>query len=259
MRYALTIVVGCLLMIKATAQEATEQQKTDSVNKRGLSVYRKYSFSLAVAPYTNVTHGGGNYLFGATEVTFCDRFKWLHNPGAEVSMGVAFEPYQGTKLNLGLDYLLLPKSHRTNLYGGVQFSQGLSQSTNTQGNAYVNLGFHSYMTPFLGFIWWPWKPNYVYKAALTSAQNNSNDRFLNPHIQELFYFKLQVGYSVLLNSRVNVDTTGGFTDAHLYQVIRNNTASTLVFRLSIGINIPTFDDRERNKFSQPLRNILPIK
>jgi hypothetical protein len=238
MRYALALLLSWLLISDVSAQNAADLVNED------LALYslRKYSFSLAVSPYINVTHGGGNYLFGATEVTFSDRFKWLSsakNAIGEANMGVAFEPFQGTKLNLGLDYLLLHKNHRANLYGGMQFSQGLTQATNTEGNAYIKVGLHSYIMPFAGLVWWPWKAN----------EKGKGSSIWNPHIAQLFYIKLQVGYSVLLNNRVKVDTTGGFTDAHLYQVIRNNTASTLAFRICIGIDIPTISDWEKKKYA----------
>jgi len=275
MRNAFIFLIGCLMVFQALAQQpagkrftdsAKDKQLADTANEEALYIYRKYSFSLAIAPYTNVAHGGGNSLFGATEVTFSDRFSWLNstkNASKEISFGFAFAPYQGTKVNLGLDWLVFRnKSHRTNLYTGLQFSEGFKQSTNTQGTEYVTVGWHSYITPFVGFVWWPFKAKYQsdkyersYKA-LSAEQADANQNFYNPHIPQLFYVKFQVGYSVLLNSRVSVDTTGGFSDVNLYRTIRNNTASTLVFRLCIGINIPSIHDREdqeRLKFTRSLK------
>ncbi|HEV2478600.1 MAG TPA: hypothetical protein VGS79_03005 [Puia sp.] len=275
MRKASIMLVSSLLVFRAFAQQPTgktitdsikDKQISDSANNVSLYKYRKYSFSLAIAPYTSVTRGGGNSLFGATEVSFSDRFKWLNstkNASLEVNMGFSFVPYQGTKLNLGFDWLMIRnKSHRTNLYGGLQFAEGLKQSTNTQDTTYVTLGYHSYLTPFVGFIWWPWKAKYQsdkYERdfkALAPEQAHANENFYNPHIPQLFYIKLQIGYSILLNDRVTVDTTGGFSDVNLYRTIRNNTASCLVFRFCIGINIPSLHDREdqeRLKFTRSLR------
>src|SRR5437764_1004463 len=79
MRYLYVFLLGILLTFEAAAQK-TSAQRFDSVNtenvNQNLYTFRKYSFSLAVNPYTNISHGGGNYLFGATEVMFSDRIKW---------------------------------------------------------------------------------------------------------------------------------------------------------------------------------------
>ncbi|MES1159572.1 MAG: hypothetical protein ABUM51_02350 [Bacteroidota bacterium] len=260
MRYIYTFLIGSLLTFEAAAQR-TSAQLLDSVktenNNQNLYTFRKYSFSLAVSPYTNITHGGGNYLFGATEVMFSNRIKWLNfarNASVEANMGISFEPYQGMKLNLGLDYLVLPKSHRTNLYAGFQFSQGLKQLTTIDNSTSITVGYHSYILPFIGFIWWPWKENNLY-----TAQNRVNDAYLHPQIAQLFYIKLQVGYSFLLNSHVSVDTTGNFTDTHLYQVIRNNSANTFTFRICIGLNIPTYDKEVRNKYRKTLHTLQQMQ
>jgi hypothetical protein len=260
MRCIYAILIGSLLTFETDAQK-TPAQFRDSVKTEGfnqtLFTLGKYSFSVAINPYTNITDGGGNYLFGATEVTFSDRVKWLNltkNASVEVNMGMVFEPYQGTKLNLGLDYLVLPKNHRTNLYAGFQFSQGLKQLTNIDSITSIKVGYHSYITPFIGFIWWPWKANNLY-----TAQGLVNDYYVHPQITQLFYIKLQIGYSFLVNSHVSVDTSGNFTDTHLYQVIRNNTGNTFTFRICIGINIPTYDKEARKKFGKTLHKVEEVQ
>jgi hypothetical protein len=249
-----------LLTVEASAQKTFAQQK-DSVQKedhdQNLYTLRKYSFSLASNPYVNITNGGGNYLFGATEFTFSDRLRWLDPTGissGELNIGISFSPYQGAKLNLGLDYLLLHKNHKANLYSGFQFSQGLKQLTDMGTGTFVQVGYHSYITPFAGFVWWPWKANELF-----TPEGELDQAYLRPRISQLLYFKLQAGYSFLLNTRVDVAENGTITDPHLYQVIRNNTASTLTFRICIGINIPTYNDKARGKYLQTANKLQELQ
>lgn len=242
------LLVICYFWAIQGYSQLTAKQQTDSIDKenRRANVYanRKYSLSVGLNPYTNVSHGGGNNIFGAIDLTFSDRLVWLDvgkNASLETNFGIGFQPYQGTRLNLGCDYELLSKKYRVNLYAGGQYSLGLDQVTSMEDNSSIKVGFHHYGMPFVGLIWWPGKNDE------TDDDVNKVYRYHHPGFGQLIYFKLQVGYSFLLN-KVSVDTTGAF-DPHLYQLIRNNTANTLNVKICVGINIPTGEAR-RSQFLQ---------
>jgi hypothetical protein len=227
------------------------KKRSDSLDKdeRRSNIYanRKYSFGVSVSPYANVTRASTINTFGDFDITFSDRLTWLDvgkNGSLETNLGIGFEPFQGTKLNLGSDYELLSKKYKVNLYLGLQYSLGLAQSTTLAGNSIVALGYHNYLMPFVGMLWSPWKED------KTSPDTAKTFLYRNPTFWQLFYVKLQVGYSFLLN-KLQVDTTGAIGD-QLYEMIRNNTSNTLNIKICVGINIPTKGEK-RKKYHEKLR------
>jgi hypothetical protein len=104
-----------------------------------------------------------------------------------------------------------------------------------EDNSSIKVGFHNYLAPFIGVMWWPGKSD------KTDDDPNKVFRYHPPGFNQLIYFKLQLGYSFLLNN-MHVDSIGTF-DSHLYQAIRNNTANTLNAKICVGVNIPTAEKR----------------
>ena len=207
----------------------------DSIKKdRIANIYanRKYSFSLSESLYGSLSH---YHPFGVFDITFSDRLTWLDsllkNASLEVNAGIGFEPFQGTKVHLGADYELLSDKIKFNLYMGCQYTLGLAQGTTMTDNSIVNLGFHNYLVPFVGFVYWPGKKDVL------DTDSVSTELYRNPKFWQLFYFKIQVGYSFLI-SNLQVDTANGF-DKNLYQIIKRNTANTLLVKIGVGINIPS--------------------
>jgi hypothetical protein len=225
----------------------------DSIRRENYYAYRKYAISLSWNPYTSLATGQKNTFYKSVDITFSDRLEWLNvgrNASLEASAGIGFEPYQGTKLNFAVDYELLSKRIKVNLYTGLQYSLGLAQLTALNDVSSVKLGFHNYVMPFIGLVWWPGKTD-----ILDSSETKKN-KFRSPTFSQLIYFKVQVGYSFLL-STLQVDTIG-IVSNQLYQTIRSNTANTLSISLTVGINIPT-DGKERKAYYDLLRrrNELP--
>jgi hypothetical protein len=254
------IIFYFLLAITSYAQENLFESKhlkeakkrSDSLDKdeRRANIYanRKYSFSISVSPYANIANASTINTFGVFDITFSDRLTWLDvgkNGSLETNLGIGFEPFQGTKLNIGSDYELLSKKYKVNLYLGLQYSLGLAQSTTLAGNPIVTLGYHNYLMPFVGMLWYPWKED------KTNPDTAKTFLYRNPAFRQLFYVKLQVGYSILLN-KLQVDTTGAIGDK-LYEMIRNNTSNTLNIKICVGINIPTKGER-RKKYHKKLRD-----
>jgi hypothetical protein len=229
------------------ALEAYFQKVVDSVRRANYYAYRKYSLSLSWNPYTSVSTGQKVVFYKSIDITFSDRLLWLNvgkNASMEASWGIGFVPYQGTKLNFSIDYELLSKRIQVNLFTGLKYSLGLAQLTALDDFSSVKLGFHNYLTPFIGLVWWPGKTDILDTSRVKRAQ------FKSPTFSQLIYFKVQVGYSFLI-SALQVDTTGAVSN-QLYQTIRNNTANTICIALTIGINIPT-DGKERREYYQFLR------
>jgi hypothetical protein len=217
--------------LKAHQKKLEKQTNED----RRINMYsnRKYSFGISLNPYAGLSNGNTTF-YKSFNVTFSDRMEKLDlgkNGSLETNLGIGFEPYQGTKLNLGFDYELLSKKYKANLYIGVQYSLGLSQSTSLDGKSFINVGFNNYLMPFIGVMWWPGKED------ITNPDKEKRNLYREPRFWQLFFVKLQAGYSYVLN-KPQVDTIGIF-DKQLYGIIRNNTSNTLNFKIGIGINIPT--------------------
>src|ERR1700689_4360268 len=132
------LVIGGYSQDQADSAKARKERRKelDSSEKeeRRKNIYanRKYSFGISLNPYGNISNGSNIDFFKSFDITFSDRLNWLDvgkNGSLETNIGIGFEPYQGTKLNLGFDYELLSKKYKANLYVGWQYSLGLAQST----------------------------------------------------------------------------------------------------------------------------------
>jgi len=237
---------------------AKEQKKIlDSLDKeeRRDNIYanRKYALSISWSPYANIAHSGSINTFGAFDICFSDRIRSLdmgHNGSLETNVGIGFQPYQGTKINLGFDYEFLSRRYKAHLYLGGQYSLGLAQANTLDGSAFVKVGFHHYLMPFIGVMWWPGKED------KTSPDLVKQYAYQHPGFRQLFFFKFQVGYACLLG-KVQVDTIGAFSD-HLYQVIRNNTSNALSLKLAVGINIPSFGRNRERYFDRLIQRNLEL-
>jgi hypothetical protein len=183
--------------------------------------------------------------FRRFDITFEDRLSFLDNilspAHYKILLGIGFEPYQGTKLHVGADYELLPTTLKSNIYVGAQYLIGLAQSTVMENNSTIDVGFHNYLMPFIGFQYWPWKIN---ESAAGAKKKNE---YLNPGFSQLFFLKLQAGYSFLV-SNLQVTTKGAF-DNNLLEQIKHSTGNTFVLKLALGINIPS-QGKSKRKYDQ---------
>lgn len=220
----------------------TNMSKVSQQIDRAANIYanRKYSFSISLSPYANIAHSQDVNVMGLFDITFSDRFRWLNRSNSaagEATFGIGFLPYQGTQIHLGYDVELLPEKYRVMIYLGAQYSLGLPQATTLDNKSYINVYWHDYMMPFIGITYWPGKQDITSKTATKIRQ------YRHPGFRQLFYARLQIGYSFLLGP-VTVDTTGAF-DSHIYTVVRANTSNTLNVKLSVGINIPSPGYRQK--------------
>ena len=239
------------LVVHAQDFSLYEKKAQDSMKRkeRVLNVYanRKYNFTVSESFYGRFPK---YQPFGRFDISFEDRLSILDkilNPARyQVLIGIGFEPYQGTKLHVGAEYELLPTRYKTTVYVGGQYLIGLAQSTVMDNNiSTIDVGFHNYMMPFMGIQYWPGKVN-----------DERSALYQDPGFLQLFFFKLQVGYSFLI-SNMQVSTKGPF-DNNLLEQIKRNTASTVVFKIGLGINIPS-RGKDNNKYEQMRSTLKQMK
>lgn len=246
----LTLLLGGFLIVacafcQPTARLATPAGKAALDSERLYNFYanRKYTFGFGESLYGNL---GAYHPFGVFEISFSDRLTWLDlfkNASLETTAGIGFEPYQGTRVYVGGDYELLSKRLNFNLYMGLHYALGLAQATTMADNSNVYVGYHHYLIPFVGCMFWPHK-----KDILDEVQGSADaDLNRNPGFWQLFYFKLQVGCNFLV-SPLQVDTSNSF-NPQLYGFIKKNALTTLFFKFGIGINIPT-EGRKRREYDR---------
>ncbi|HMH35132.1 MAG TPA: hypothetical protein VK543_18980 [Puia sp.] len=194
--------------------------------------FRKYGVGVSGGTYFSVL-GSGRNPFGVFDIVFTDRispFGIAKNASLKATFSFGFEPFQGSIFNLGPEYDLLSKKNRLNLFLGLHYSFGLPQSAVVKDNSSVFLGFNHYLVPCLGLVWWPWKVD-------LSDSSHIGD-YWHPRLKQLFFIKLIVGYSFLLN-RPQIEPSAGF-DKNLNKIITGNTENTLNIKLCVGINIPSY-------------------
>lgn len=194
--------------------------KADSITKENEYHNRKFSFGMSEQWYG---YHANSSIYHALDVNFSYRFKnWNLGKIAcfEFTTGFSFQPYQGYRLHWGFDYeLLVPK--KFHLYLGGQYALGLETRTiESDSKSSVVVGNHSYVVPFLGMMYWPFR------------------REIDPTFWNLAYLKGQIGYSSLINTG-SVTTTALFP-ANTATTIRQNISSGLYLSFGIGINLPSF-------------------
>ncbi|HTR28580.1 MAG TPA: hypothetical protein VMH27_04890 [Puia sp.] len=251
MKLITNILVSAALAISARAQnnipttvkdmikEERAYQKIDRT--RDLYQFRAYSLSIGLSGYSGLGAGYSPNIMGQFDIEFDDRLlalDFLKNGAIEEHFGIGFLPYQGSKLYLGSDIELLPQAHRVNMFTGFQYSIGLPQSSSPNDISSVYLGWHHYFEPYIGIDYWPGKLD-----LWTIHTGEDRATYYNPHFKQLFYARLQIGYSFLLN-RLVVDSSGSF-DPHLYQVVRKNTGNNLAVKITVGIDIPSSGSKLR--------------
>lgn len=230
MRSIIFIFVSILFAHVARAQLdslVTASPKIKQTKK--LYQFRAYSLNVSLSPYTSIAPASSS-IMGLFDIEFDDRvlaLDLLDNGAMEEHIGIGFLPYQGTEVHVGGDIEILPQAHRVNLFGGIQYTVGLPQSSSPDDNSSIYLGWHHYFEPYIGIDYWPGKL----------------DQIESPRFRQLFYARLQVGYSFLL-SRLVVDSTGNF-DPQLYQTVRRNTGNTLAVKICVGIDIPSLGGKLR--------------
>jgi len=267
MKKTIVVILCCCLTAAGTRAQnvpamvqnrlALIKKRTDKT-ERILHTYatRKFGFTLSVSPYCNITHASGFNPFGVLDINFTDRFKFLDfmkNGRLEEYLGIGFEPYQGTRLNVGSSYDLFSRKYKVNAYLGGQYSFGLAQANTFDNLAFCNVGFHHYLLPFVGITYAPGKKDISRAKNMTEA-----DQYQFPtSFWRLLYFKFQVGYSFLV-SKLQVDTTGKFLPG-IYDIIRNNTGNTLNVKFCVGISIPGYGKRKRQYYNYLQANYMLIR
>jgi|GEM_PF-2060166 len=241
--------VYCQRAPLARSMPATLETKKllDSERVENFYANRKYTFGISETLYGNLNK---YHPFGVFDITFSDRLTWMdmfNNASLETTIGIGFQPYQGTRLHIGGDYELLSKRLNFNLYVGAQYALGLAQATTMGDNSNIYVGYHNYLTPFVGFMFWP------HKKDILDENGENNEENTDPRFWELFYFKFQVSYNFLISS-VQIDTSGHF-DPNLYGIIKRNVLNTVGVKIGLGINIPTLGRKraEYNRFRARMR------
>jgi hypothetical protein len=241
-----------LLLVLIAYSGYTQQVSNDSIKLSPNALYftkitrtlaRKYDF------YANrkISYGFSESLYGfhtntrlyhAIDAIFARRIGCLDltdYTSFELIGGASFQPYQGFRLHIGFDYEWLTPT-KVHLYAGLQFAEGLKQNTPaSNGQSSVVVGYHSYLVPFAGMMYWPGKRDIKYIEQYDSSQKA---KLKNPSFWQLVYIKTQVGYSALI-SKLSVYPSETF-DKTTASDIRNNVSSGLYFSLGAGINLPTF-------------------
>ena len=214
------------------------QSNADSLLIKGAYAGEKYSFSISESLYGSFAH---YHPFGVFEINFCDRLDLpgiSRNASLSANGGVAFQPFQGTRLHVGANYELLSKRLKFNMDIGTQYMLGLAQATTMVDGSNIYVGYHNYLVPYVGLIYWPTKGDPV-----EHARKATKSIFVsNPKFWRLFYFKLQFSYAFLISS-LHIDSSGGF-DPKTYGYIVRNTENTFAFKFIVGINIPSFKKQE---------------
>jgi hypothetical protein len=219
--------------------EAGRAQRThkDTTEERRVNMYanRKYSYGLSESFYG---FHPNSTIFHATDVIFSDRLSGLDIgdfASFELTGGGSFQPYQGFRFHVGFDYEWLTPA-KVHLYLGGQYALGMQQRTiATNSLSSVVVGYHSYIVPFIGVMYWPGKRD-IQNLDTTSSKEKS--RYRNPTFWQLVYIKGQVSCSTLF-SKLTVNPTESFDEVTASN-IRQNVSSGLYLSLGVGINLPTY-------------------
>lgn len=221
---------------QSTASQSQPTHK-DTTFQRKANMYanRKYSYGISEAFYG---FHPNSTIFHATDVLFSDRLGFLDIgdlASFELTGGASFQPYQGFRLHAGFDYEWLTPT-KVHLYIGGQYALGLTQRTiATNSLSSIVVGYHSYIVPFMGAMYWPGKRD-IQKLNTTDPKEVA--RYSDPTFWQLVYIKGQVGYSSLF-SKLTVTPTESF-DKLTASNIRQNVSSGLYLSLGVGINLPTY-------------------
>ena len=214
----------------------------DTTEERKLNMYanRKYSYGISEAFYG---FHPNSTIFHATDVIVSDRLSYLDIGSItsfELTGGASFQPYQGFRLHLGFDYEWLTPT-KVHLYMGGQYALGLTQRTfASDGRSDVVVGYHNYIVPFMGAMYWPGKRDI---QRLDTNDPTEKARYDHPTFWQLVFIKGQVGLSSLLN-KLSVTPTETF-DKITASNIRQNVSSGLYLSLGVGINLPTYGNSKQ--------------
>jgi hypothetical protein len=218
-------------------KDLVKSQPDSAKKERRINIYanRKYSYGLSEAFYG---FHPNSTIFHATDVLFSVRFKPLdlgNLASFEWTSGASFQPYQGFRLHTGFDYEWLTPT-KVHFYIGGQYALGLKQRTiATNSLSSVTVGYHSYIVPFMGVMYWPGKRD-INKLDKTDSTEKS--RYRNPTFWQLVYIKGQVGYSSLF-SKLTVTPTELFDKVTTSNILQN-VSSGLYLSFGIGINLPSY-------------------
>jgi hypothetical protein len=217
------VIAGYAQATEKTLAKAAEKAFAKKTRKdRSDSYYanRKYSYGMAEQWYG---FHSNSTVYSALDVFVADRFKGLtigNIIGTEGTAGFSFQPYQGFRLHAGVGFEWLTGG-KVHLYGGVQYALGLTTRTiASNSESSVTVGCHSYVVPFIGVMYWPFKRDY------------------NPTFWHLAYLKWQVNYSSLIGEG-SVTPTALFPPATVSNIVQN-VSSGLYLSFGIGLNLPTF-------------------
>jgi hypothetical protein len=203
--------------------------------KYNMYAHRKFSYGLSETFYG---FSPNTIVYHATDVVFSDRLRHLDIgdwASFELTGGASFQPYQGFRLHAGFDYEWLTPT-RVHLYIGTQYALGLKNNTlATDSRSSVMVGYHSYLVPFTGIMYWPGKRD-IQRINLNDPSELAKLR--HPTFWQLVFIKAQVGYSILL-SDLAVHPSETF-DPAAAETIRRNVSSGLYLSAGVGINLPTF-------------------
>lgn len=221
---------------EAAFDKKTRLTNKDTVYERRLNFYANRKYSYGVSENFYGFHPNST-IFHAIDVVVSDRisrFDIYNFLSFELTGGASFQPYQGFRLHLGFDYELLTPT-KVHFYFGGQYALGLKQRTIEPDHSYVVVGYHSYVVPFIGVMYWPGKRD-IKKLDMTDRTEKS--KYYNPTFWQLVYIKGQVGCSSLF-SKLTVDPSETF-DGPTASNIRQNVSSGLYLSLGVGINLPTY-------------------
>jgi len=237
---------------QATADMKKKATTKDTMVERKLNFYanRKYSYGFSENFYG---FHPNSRIFHATDIVVSDRmdkFDIRKVLSFEVTLGGSFQPYQGFRFHLGFDYEWITPT-KVHIYFGAQYALGLQQRTIEPDHSFVVVGYHSYVVPFIGVMYWPGKRDL---KKLSERDTAAKFSYYNPTFWQLVYIKGQVAYSSLF-SNLTVDPSETF-NGPVASSIRQNVSSGLYLSLGVGINLPTFgkaklaDRRQLEKMGQ---------
>jgi hypothetical protein len=234
--------------------QSTQPTHKDTTFQRKINMYANRKFSYGISEVFYGFHPNST-IFHATDVIFSDRLPFLdiaNLASFELTGGASFQPYQGFRLHAGFDYEILTPT-KVHFYIGAQYALGLKQRTiATNSLSSVVVGYHSYIVPFMGVMYWPGKRDI--------KKLNTNDPkevalYRHPTFWQLVYIKGQAGYSSLF-SKLTVTPTELF-DKITASNIRQNVSSGLYLSLGVGINLPTYGDG-RQAACDHLKNAMHV-
>lgn len=233
----------CMLLALSGDSQPTHQDSIRMERRQNMYANRKYSYGISETFYG---FAANSTIYHASDVIFSARIKALDISkitSFELTGGASYQPYQGFRLHMGFDYEWLTPT-KVHLYVGAQYALGLKQLTVASNSlSSVIVGYHSYLVPFMGIMYWPGKRDI---EKLRYDDSTEKFKYRHPTFWQLVYVKAQAGYSALI-SQPGVYPSETFDNATAGH-IRQNTGSCLYLSIGLGINLPSFGNNKRKDY-----------